>query len=107
MWASSAGGYNAPMELKKLWARIEADLERARKILPDECEHDSFIRQYNEFLEHNELELACDMLEAYAENHPVKPDFWRALRDAAAKMQLSDRAKKYEWMTMPGQIKQP
>jgi hypothetical protein len=90
------------MNFTELWSKIAADLERARKTLRDECEDDSLIRQYNEFLEHNELELACDMLEAYGENNPVKPEFWRALRDAAAKMQLSDPGHRYErWMIMP------
>lgn len=36
------------------------------------------------------------MLESFAENHSVSRDFWSALRDAAARMGLSDRARKYE-----------
>jgi hypothetical protein len=35
---------------------------------------------------------ACDMLESYAENEKVSKEIWLALRDAAAKMQLSERA---------------
>ena len=89
-------GYNSRMNLAELWARIEADLERARKTLPNESEDDNLIRQFREFLENNELGLACDMLEAYADNNSVKAEFWQALRDAAAKMQLADRVERYE-----------
>ena len=53
------------------------------------------LREYQEFLAYNELELACDMLEVYAEEHPVSREFWLALRDAASKMKLQDRAIQY------------
>ncbi len=36
------------------------------------------------------------MLEAYAENQKVGKQFWLALRDAAARMELLDRARRYE-----------
>jgi hypothetical protein len=36
------------------------------------------------------------MLEAYAGNQTVNQDFWLALRDAVAKMQLADRARRSE-----------
>jgi len=42
-----------------------------------------------EFLSPNELEIACDMLELYAERQKLGREFWVALRDAAAKMGLS------------------
>jgi hypothetical protein len=54
------------------------------------------ISEYEEFLSHNELELACDMLESCAGNHTVSKEFWVALRDAAAKMELPDRVRRYE-----------
>ena len=84
------------MELPKLWALIEADLTRARSTLPDGAVNYKTIREYQEFIDHNELELACDTLEAYAEYHSVSRAFWLALRDAATKMQLLDRASRYE-----------
>lgn len=84
------------MDLPKLWALIEADLARARSTLPDGAASHKTIREYKEFLDHNEFELACDMLEAYAEDRPVSEEFWLALRDAATKMQLPDRAGRYE-----------
>jgi len=51
------------MDLPEQWAFIEADLERARSSLPQEAATSEPIRYYQEFLNHNELELACDMLE--------------------------------------------
>jgi Fic family protein len=59
------------------------------------------IRQYEEFLNHNELELACDMLESYGEKHPVSREFWLALHDVAAKMQLGDAVARYEQRSGP------
>jgi hypothetical protein len=84
------------MELRELWALIEADLSRARSTLPDIAANHNTIRQYQEFIEHNELQLACDMLETYAGDHPVSREFWQALRDAAIKMKLPDCAERYE-----------
>jgi hypothetical protein len=84
------------MDLPKLWAQIRADLEQARSTLLNNAAIDKAISQYEEFLSHNELELACDMLAFYAETHTVNKAFWLALRDAAAKMELYDRARQYE-----------
>lgn len=84
------------MDLPKLWEQIRTDLQRAKSTLPSNATDHSAISQYEEFLSHNELELACDMLELYAESHTVGKEFWIALRDAAAKMELSDRARRYE-----------
>ncbi len=84
------------MNLPKLWAQIRADLEQARSTLLNDASNDKTIAQYEEFLSQNELELACDMLEFYAETHSVNQEFWLALRDAAAKMELYDRARKFE-----------
>jgi hypothetical protein len=40
--------------------------------------------------------LACDELEHYAKDHTVPKEFWIALRDAAIRMELFDRAKRYD-----------
>ena len=76
------------MDLPEQWASIEADLERARSTLPQEAATSAAVRYYQEFLNHNELELVCDMLEAYAEDHQLCKEFWIALTDAATKMKL-------------------
>lgn len=84
------------MDLPKLWTQIRTDLQRARNTLPSNAPDHVAISKYQEFLSHNELELACDMLESYAESQTVSKEFWIALSDAAAKMELSDRARRYE-----------
>ena len=86
----------ASPELIKLWKRIDADLRRARGTLPTEAANDSAVLEYQDYLDRNELELACDMLEAYAEEYPVSREFWLALRDASLKMQLQERAARYD-----------
>jgi len=65
------------MDLPKLWAQIRADLEQARITLLNDAANDKAISQYEEFLNHNELELACDMLESYAETHAVNKEFYK------------------------------
>ena len=82
--------------LLKLWALIEADLRRARDLLPPAVEDQQSLAQYYEFLEHNELGLACDALEESAKDRIVGTEFWLALRDAATKMQLPEHATRYE-----------
>lgn len=57
---------------------------------------DPHLRQYYEFVEHNELELACDALEDAATGRAVGSEFWVALRDAAKKMQLDEHVARYE-----------
>jgi hypothetical protein len=83
-------------DLSQLWASIEADLSRARGTLPHDAESHGAIREYEEYISHNELELACDALEAYAGCHPVNKEFWLLLRDAAMKMRLPGRASRYD-----------
>lgn len=55
------------MHLPELWTLIRADLARARNTLPDRAASHNAVVEYEEFLNHNELELACDMLEVYAQ----------------------------------------
>lgn len=83
-------------DLQKLWALIKADLGRARNLLPASAEDQQPLAQYCEFLEQNELELACDALEESAKDRAVSPEFWLALRDAATKMQLREHTSRYE-----------
>jgi hypothetical protein len=79
------GNITCCMNLPKLWALIRADLVRARNSLPNHAASHNAIAQYQEFLNHNELELACDMLEAYAKDKQVSKEFWFSLRDARSK----------------------
>jgi DNA-binding SARP family transcriptional activator len=84
------------MDIRELWAQIRVDLDQARSTLLNDAANDKAISQYEEFLSHNELELACYMLESYAETHSVNKEFWLALRDAADKMELYGPAQRYE-----------
>jgi hypothetical protein len=83
-------------DLPKLWTLIKADLLRARNLLPKSYDDSQSLRQYYEFLEHYELELACDALEDSAKDRTVSRDFWLALRDAASKMSLEENAARYQ-----------
>jgi hypothetical protein len=71
------------MSLHELWKSIEADLVCARDTLPEPALN-------------NELEVACDTLASYGQDHPVNQVFWLALRDAATKMELPNQASLYE-----------
>ncbi len=82
-------------ELLALWAVIKSHLQKARATLPMTASNDRTIREYQDFIEHNELELACEALEEFANEHPVRPDFWVSLGDAAEAMTMHDRAKLY------------
>ena|SRR6185437_6629347 len=85
-----------------LWKLIEADLVRARNTLPASATSDKAVQEYQEFLDHSEFELACDALEAYAEQHSVTREFWLALREAATKMELSEHVQRYEGRATAG-----
>src|SRR6476620_3605371 len=65
-----------PMDLPKLWTEVRADTQHARATLPSNAADDVPISQYQEFLRHNEIEFACDMLELHAEGHTVGKEFW-------------------------------
>jgi hypothetical protein len=50
------------MDLPKLWTLIRADLAKAQNILSANAASRRALAEYQEFLDHDELELACDML---------------------------------------------
>src|SRR5437870_1948371 len=52
--------------------------------------------EFEEFLEHNELELAWDALEAVAERLNAPPSCWHLLAQAATLMDLSSKAEAAE-----------
>jgi hypothetical protein len=51
------------MDLPKLWTLIRADLAKARNTLLTRAPSHEALTEYQNYLDHNELELACDMLE--------------------------------------------
>ena len=80
-------------KLVKSWKTTETLLERARRALPvgHEQEYAALLTQYHEFLEHNELELALDILEELGHLISARGGFWRDLERAAKNMGLVDR----------------
>jgi hypothetical protein len=83
-------------EVLKLWRAIETDLARARQLLPEAAISAVAAVQFQEFLDHNELGLACSALEDCGIDRSPGSKFWLALRDAAARMGLSEQAEKYQ-----------
>jgi hypothetical protein len=88
-------------ELQDGWETTTRHLVAARDVLSaaglDESGSASVaIRDYEEFLNHNELELALDSLEvAVDQSHPPS-EFWRHLLNAARNMGLAARAERIE-----------
>ncbi len=80
-------------ELVASWRHTRAHLDRAWVALPADAatEHSRF----REALDHNELELAMEALAETGTGVSCPPDFWLALADAAAEMQLSDAEATY------------
>ena len=71
-------------ELWKRWKVTEAHLEHARGLLPPPSsdvasEYERLLSEYQSFLEHNELELALDMLQELGDLVPCRGGYWRSL----------------------------
>ena len=80
-------------KLVKSWKITQTLLERARRALPvqHEPEYAALLTRYHEFMEHNELELALDILEELGQLTSARGGFWRDLERAAENMGLVDR----------------
>lgn len=83
-------------ELSSSWQPVRSDLDRALSELQTATDCDNLLPQVQEFLEHNELGSACEVLADYGEHHPQTAEFWFALKDAALKMGLTDNAEIYK-----------
>ena len=84
-------------ELEKKWKITIALLSEARAVLC-ECQGvGKYIAEYDEYLDHNELELALDMLEEAALEATSKPpeEIWVKLKEAAKSMGLENRCEFY------------
>lgn len=83
----------ASRKLKKHWERVRISLNRAASFIPEATKGSEHYRECVLYLEHNELELACDMLEETARNIGlIEPELWRSLRDACVSMELYEKA---------------
>ena len=54
------------------------------------------LKEYQEYLRANELELAMEELEQIAIEHGAKSGFWRRLQKAAETMGLNNKVEQYE-----------
>ncbi|AZZ91822.1 hypothetical protein EUZ85_14220 [Hahella sp. KA22] len=85
-------------KLEKKWKITIALLSEASVVLC-ECQGvGKYIAEYDEYLDHNELELALDMLEEAALEATSKPpkEIWVKLKEAAKSMGLEDRCEFYD-----------
>ncbi|MDO8257111.1 hypothetical protein [Shewanella algae] len=84
-------------ELEKKWKITIALLSEARAVLCECPGVGKYIAEYDEYLDHNELELALDMLEEAALEATSKPpeEIWVKLKDAAKSMGLEERCEFY------------
>jgi hypothetical protein len=84
-------------ELEKKWRITIALLSEARAILCGCPGVGKYIAEYDEYLDHNELEIALEMLEEAALEATSKPptEIWIKLDEAAKSMDLEDRCEFY------------
>lgn len=79
-------------ELRRSWNITREHLAQARRELrPQEGASRPLVRDFEEYLEHNELELAMEALAQSGEVGSPTAEFWRALSRAAFEMGLRDR----------------
>jgi hypothetical protein len=88
-------------KLLKLWRTVEEILKRAESTIPlpkfeNKKEYEHLRCQFNEYLKHNELELAMDMLEELSTIVKCDESFWKEMQRAAELMELNDRAKLFK-----------
>ena len=82
-------------DLEKSWRKTKRLLEAAREQLPKDVaasEEGWSIQQYEEWVAHNELELAFDELEGLGNENNCGRGFWLQLHAAAENMGLLDKA---------------
>ena len=83
--------------LLKKWKTIEALLAASRKhlALAAAGQGDRLgaeLRRFEDYMQHNELELALEELVAVGAEYRCRGDFWRELERAAIVMELHERA---------------
>jgi hypothetical protein len=77
----------ADAELEQTWARTKAHLEAARGVLP-RAEAPG-VDDYRNYLTHNELGLAFDVLVEVGSAEQARQRFWQIMQDAATEMNLT------------------
>ena len=81
-------------ELEQYWARTRQLLNEAVAFVP--VNDYQMLKQYSDYLDHNELELAMDELVSVGEEKKYTAEFFKPLRTAAVIMGLTGRANEIE-----------
>lgn len=87
------------IEIRKHWKVVEVQLRQASEFLQ---EPESFsipereLQDYEDYIDHNEFELAIDELSHLAKKFGCKSGFWRRLKKPAIQMGLTIKAEEYE-----------
>ncbi len=87
------------MNFEKSWAITRKHLEKARSFLPTypiQTDITESIEAYQDFIDHNEFELAMGQLEGLGEVHPCPKAFWKELKLAAQNMGLAKSVAYYD-----------
>ncbi len=85
--------------LEKSWRVSINHLKAARLLLPEEMffeEAKTFDKEYSEYIEHNELELAMNSLDDLGLLCNAPDEFWKFLELAAENMGLLDEANRFK-----------
>ena len=82
---------------QKQWNETAVLLKKARTYLDINNSSVDIINdnEFNEYLKHNELELAIDEIEAMSDSFEVPKEFWQCLLKAADCMNLKEHSKRY------------
>ena len=70
-------------------------LRRAEAMIRQECDEEvisKWLHEFEEFIEHNELECALNMLEEACERFTPSSDVWSLMAEAASSMKLEEQA---------------
>lgn len=84
-------------ELEEKWKVTIALLSETRSLLCQCQGVGKYIAEYDEYLDHNELEIALDMLEeaAVEATNKTPKEVWLKFKDAAESMGLKERCEFY------------
>ena len=86
------------MSLRASWERTKSHLRKARCELPEaptRGHEGGTLEGFEEYLNHNELELALDELEGLASANQTSSQFWFNMRAAASEMSLTHHVERY------------
>jgi hypothetical protein len=93
-------GFSMNSALFKRWKVSETLLRRAHEALPrpetDDPKFSALEKEFTEYLQHNEHELALNALEDLGDLVAARGGFWKDLMSAAKNMELVDRIPQFQ-----------